>query len=309
VLKEETTTEAGSVFARVLGGFMEERGIPATPESFARLAEKAGLDVEVFRARLDGDMEAVPGELSGVAGELGLYPSEMMAVAVAYTFEKEPEPTGSGPVPEREPERVARPEDVIEDAKDRIADNVPMPSPARCTHGSKSRGDQCPREATVWVSGGGERRYPLCDEHKLVQELGQDCFYWELAQTVVEDWQKMADAWKHEDLEQMVINVAEDVKEEYVKAQARYELAREVADAPRKGAESPDITRDQREELGRRIARADALQSAYCAIEDAPEDQWRESARLRALGVLAEERDHATEEAHQYKRELGFKED
>src|SRR5215210_7566211 len=115
-----------------------------------------------------------------------------------------------------------------------------MPSPPRCTAGSKSPLDQCPREATVWVSGGGDRRYPLCDEHKLVQELGEECFHWELAQTVVKDWLKMATAWKHQDLEQKAMNVHEDVKEEYVKAQARYELSREVADAPRKGLERPD---------------------------------------------------------------------
>lgn len=303
-MNEETTgtTTEGSVFARVLGGFMEERGIPATPESFAKLAEKAGLDIEVFRARLDGDKSAAPGELSGVADELGLSLSEMMALAVAYSYEKEHEP-------ETDPDRVERPEDVLEDGQERIREGVTMPSPAQCTYGSASPGDRCPREGTVWVSGGTDRRYPLCDEHKLVQELGEECGYWDTAVFTVEDWLRMARAWRHQDLEQMAINVREDVKEEYVKAQARYGLAREVADAPRKGSESPHMSREQHEGLRRRIALADALQAAYAAIEDAPESQWAESARVRALGTLAEERDRATEEAHEYKRELGFKED
>jgi len=51
------------------------------------LAEWSGYVVEVFRARLRGDLGAHPGDLSRLADELGLNGSERMALALAFTFE------------------------------------------------------------------------------------------------------------------------------------------------------------------------------------------------------------------------------
>jgi hypothetical protein len=304
----EETNIRGSAFGRVLAGFMEAKGLPVDEEHVRGLAEKGGLDPEALLSRVTGESMEHAGSMSGVVRELGLTQPEMATLAVAYALEQEYDPDAE-PVPEQEPERVARPEDVLEDGKERIEEGIAIPSPARCTYGSAERGEQCPREGTVWVCGGGDRRYPLCDEHKLVQELGGDCFYWETAVFTVEDWLKMADAWKHQDLEQMATNVLEDAKEEYAKAQARHDLALEVADAPRKGSEDANLTYEQREELYRRIRLSDALNSAYAVLEDAPESQIHEDAKRGTLGVLAGEMSRAARDVHKYRRELGIEKD
>jgi hypothetical protein len=90
-VNEEKVKERGSVFALVLGRFMEARDIPVLPESFDELARKSGLDGPTFRARLAGDMEADPGNLTPLADVLGLSEPEKLSLALAYVFEREPE--------------------------------------------------------------------------------------------------------------------------------------------------------------------------------------------------------------------------
>jgi hypothetical protein len=45
---------------------------------------------------------------------------------------------------------------------------------------------------------------------------------------------------------------------------------------------------------------------AYTVLEDALEGEIRPDAKRRALGVLIEESERATEEAHRYQEELGI---
>lgn len=71
--KNENTNLEGSVFARVLGRLMSAHLPDGVDEEKAlELAEWGGLDREVFRARLHGDSEANPGDLSQLARELRL---------------------------------------------------------------------------------------------------------------------------------------------------------------------------------------------------------------------------------------------
>jgi hypothetical protein len=99
-MNEETksTVLEGSAFARVLVRLMEAHlPRPVDEEKVLNLADWAGYDVEVFRARLAGDTEADFGDLSQLAYELGLSGDERQMLAMAYTYEREdldgPEPT------------------------------------------------------------------------------------------------------------------------------------------------------------------------------------------------------------------------
>lgn len=94
----ETTTLDGSVFARVLARLMEARGIPAGEEHALGLAERSGLERDVFRARLYAEPDANPGDLYGLARELRLSSGEMRTLAYAYAYEREREELGIGPV-------------------------------------------------------------------------------------------------------------------------------------------------------------------------------------------------------------------
>jgi hypothetical protein len=82
------TQSPTTVFGEVLGELMRSRGIPEEPESFAELAEKSGLDLPTFRARIGGDVDADLVDLWGLAQELGLSRQEMRLLARAYTYEK-----------------------------------------------------------------------------------------------------------------------------------------------------------------------------------------------------------------------------
>ena len=57
------------------------------------------------------------------------------------------------------------------------------------------------------------------------------------------------------------------------------------------------------------IRRSDALTTAYTILEDALEGEISSDAKRRALGVLIEESERATEEAHRYQEELGIRPD
>jgi hypothetical protein len=195
------------------------------------------LDYEAFRLRLVGDRGANLGNLTPLAQELELSEPEKLSLAVVYVFEREPSEEGGATG--AEPERIARPEEVIEDVRDQIAQDVPMPSAMKCGVGSRSDLGQYPRDATTWDQPEGKWRVAMCEEHKRFYDLSHETSRWETALYVIEDWQKMAKAWSHYDLEQMVAHILEDMREEYVKAQARYELAREVANAPLKGNDQP----------------------------------------------------------------------
>lgn len=95
-MNEEKMRTEGSVFALVLGRFMEARGMSADLDSMVSVVERSGLDPKVFRARLAGDLQVKHPPLSGLADELGLSEPEKGALAVAYVFEKEyGEPTGA----------------------------------------------------------------------------------------------------------------------------------------------------------------------------------------------------------------------
>ena len=92
--QEKNTTEApaldGSAFARVLARIMKARGIPANEETALELAERSGLDRDVFRGRLAAELDVDLGDLSRLAEELGeLTESERLELAYAYTFERE----------------------------------------------------------------------------------------------------------------------------------------------------------------------------------------------------------------------------
>ncbi len=76
-------------FARVLGAFMESRGIPAEREEMAALAERSGVDVERFLARVRGeDDDKFMDKLDRMADELRLSEEERCIFAVAFAFER-----------------------------------------------------------------------------------------------------------------------------------------------------------------------------------------------------------------------------
>ena len=77
----------GSVFAFVLARLMDTHLRRRVDEAKAlELAEWSGYDVEVFRARLQGDREANLEDLSQLAYELELSEEERRELAFAYTY-------------------------------------------------------------------------------------------------------------------------------------------------------------------------------------------------------------------------------
>ena len=201
-------------------------------------------------------------------------------------------------------ERVPRPEEVLDDQAELTPE---LRSAAlRCRAGSSTQAP-CPRQATTFLDADSGYPYPLCDEHARVQELVGKSRYWDTAVVVSEDWLRLARAWEHHGLEQMAAWAHEKAKAEFLKAEVRVDLATDIADAPRKGDERPNLTREQDEELRRLMMRSDALTNAYTTIEGMPEGRIREDVRRRMLGVLVGEHELAEEEASRYKEELGFK--
>jgi hypothetical protein len=81
-------SEQKTAFGRVLGSLMESRGVPATREKMAELAEKSGLDAEGFLAHVTEGVQDYVQDLSGLDEELGLSQTEMLLLANAYVWEK-----------------------------------------------------------------------------------------------------------------------------------------------------------------------------------------------------------------------------
>ena len=203
-----------------------------------------------------------------------------------------------------EEERVPRVGEVIGEhlAGELPADRLPKPMP--CAAGAATD-DPCPRPATVWIDR--ETKWASCDEHARVHDLFDEANEANLAVEIATNWRDIARAWKLEDLERKTERVLQELKEESLRAGARADLAREMADAPRKGDENPTLTREQDEQLRHLIRRSDALFNAYTTIEDIPEGRIEADARRPILAVLVEESDRATKEAHRYQEELGLK--
>lgn len=110
-------------------------------------------------------------------------------------------------------------------------------------------------------------------------------------------------------LEDLAITAHDHAKEEALKAEARAGLAREIADAPRESRRERivDLTREQNEKITRLIRRSDAFTNARTALEDHAAGEMDEKVLRRTLGILVEEGEKATEEAHRYSEELGIK--
>jgi hypothetical protein len=83
-----TVTIGETTFGRVLGAFMEARGLEATLEEVVRLGYCSGLD---GRKLLRNVTRGIPGRrhqnLAGLADELGLTEREKMRLAMAFTLE------------------------------------------------------------------------------------------------------------------------------------------------------------------------------------------------------------------------------
>lgn len=146
----------------------------------------------------------------------------------------------------------------------------------------------------------------MCDEHARALELADESRHWDVAVCVTGDWLSLALAWGHEDLERLARNAHEEAKQEFTKADARTDLAIEIANGPRKGGENPTLSREQDEEVRRLIKRADAFTDAYTHIEDLPDDQIGEKRKVNILATLSEESERASQEAGRYKEELGL---
>jgi hypothetical protein len=200
-------------------------------------------------------------------------------------------------------EHVPRPEEVIGEhlAEELPADRLPKPMPCGAGAGTDN---PCPRPATVWIDR--ETKWASCDEHARVHELFDEVNEANLAVEIATNWRDIARAWRLEDLERKTERVLQELKEESLRVGAKADLAREMADAPRKGDEKPNLTQEQEEELRRLIRRSTALYNAYTTIEDIPGGQNEAGARRGMLAVLVEESDRATKEAHRYKEELGL---
>lgn len=302
LMNEETKNTAleGSAFARVLGRLMESRGITANQEHALELAEKSGLDPETFRARLAGE-DANPGDLSRLAGELALSEAEMGVLALAYALEEERELEDLGGVVSP---RVARPEEIVETYEEITPDQ--RARPLRCRGGAKTD-SPCPRDAATWLHP-EDYDYPLCDEHARANELWMESSEWGIAEEVTGDWLRIARAWRLEGLEQLAVIAHESAKEGFLKADARTELATEIADAPRKGRKDKiaELTPEQDERLRRLINRSDGLVNARTALEDFATGKVPEKNLRRTLAVLVEESERVNEEAHRYSEELGI---
>jgi hypothetical protein len=77
-----------TVFGRVLCELVEERGIPATVEHIAPLAEEADVHVRDLVDRMSSPQADYPGNLSGFVDALGLNREEMLRLALAFSFEE-----------------------------------------------------------------------------------------------------------------------------------------------------------------------------------------------------------------------------
>jgi signal recognition particle GTPase len=139
-----------------------------------------------------------------------------------------------------------------------------------------------------------------------VHELGEELNEAGLAEAVAENWLAVARAWKLGYLAELAQGVLDKVTEELMKADARMELAMEIADAPRKEGEKPNLSYEQEQEVRRLIKRSDAFNNAYTDLQDLPEGQIDEKRLRNTLAVLAEESDRAAEEASRRKEELGL---
>ncbi|MCA1717287.1 MAG: hypothetical protein LC781_10795 [Actinobacteria bacterium] len=203
------------------------------------------------------------------------------------------------------PERIPRPEEVLEHQEELPPEQKLRPM--RCRAGSRT-GNPCPREATTWMHP-ENRDYPMCGEHARAYELALESMGRSVTEDVTGDWLRIARAWGFEDLERLAFNARESAKEEFLKAEARAELAREVADAPCKSRKDriANLTPEQDAESRRLISRADALVNARTALEDHATGKMDEEALRRTLGVLVEEGERATEEAHRYHEEIGIR--
>ncbi len=201
-------------------------------------------------------------------------------------------------------ERVARPEEILGTNHYR---NEQSPQPLRCRVGRSAPDGGCQRDATTWMYP-EDRDFPLCDEHARLHELADEANDWSLIQEITHDWLRMSRAWSLPELEQFAMNAHESAKEGYLKAHSKVELAREIADAPRRNdARVPaQLKREEEEELRRRMRRCDELNNSFTTIEDVPEGQITEDARRRTLAFLVEERERAHEEFGQYRAELGL---
>jgi len=203
------------------------------------------------------------------------------------------------------PERVPRPDEVI--GYDPEQPDEQKIRPLRCRAGSKAD-NPCPRDATTWMFP-EDRDYPLCDEHARANELSLESSEWGVMEEITDGWLRVARAWGFEELEQLALNAHESAKEGFLKAEARAELAAEIADAPRKGCAEriANLTPEQDEELRQRITRSDGLNNAYTDLEDHAAGKVRENRLRRTLGVLVEEKERAAEEVGRYKEELGLR--
>ncbi|MCA1716003.1 MAG: hypothetical protein LC781_03790 [Actinobacteria bacterium] len=202
-------------------------------------------------------------------------------------------------------ERIPRPEEVVATYEE-LPENQKM-QPLRCRAGSSTQDGGCPRDATTWMHP-EDRDYPMCGEHARANELWLECNEWSVAEEITGDWLRVARAWKSYELERLALHAHEGAKEGFLKANAKAELASEIADAPRKGRKDKiaELTPEQDERLRRLINRSDALNNARYDLEDHATGEVSEK-RLRAsLAVLVEESERANEEAHRYSEELGI---
>ncbi len=202
--------------------------------------------------------------------------------------------------------RVPRPEEVLEQQEE-LAPEQRL-RPLRCQVGSRGD-DQCPRDATTRSYPGSDVVPAMCEEHARAQDLSMEAHEWGVAEEITGDWLRISRAWHFEDLEQLAVGAHESAIEGVLKAEARAELAGEIADAPRKGRKERirELTPEQDERLRRLMRRSDELNNAYTALQGRATGAIPDKNLRRTLAVLAEERDHANEETRQLQEELGLR--
>ncbi len=237
--------------------------------------------------------------------ELSLSDSEKRELAIAYTFERETadEVRSKAAVLETDPERIPTPGEII--GYDTDYPDEQKLRPLRCQAGSATA-NPCPREATVWTDPdrGG---FPACQEHARMWDLFEEVNDWGVTEEITGDWLRVARAWQIGVLEDLAEIAHDKAKENLLKSEAEANLAEDIADAPRKADERPDLTPEQDEKIRRLMRRTDAFTHAYTVLEDLPEEEVPEEARQRTLAVLVVERDRAEEETQQFMKELGLR--
>lgn len=203
--------------------------------------------------------------------------------------------------------RIKHPEEII-------AGHAELPEESRlrlprCPVGQKTD-SPCWRDAVVRHEG---LAMMLCEEHARAYELSEEVNRWNLAESVTGDWLRVSEDWEHEDLERLARNAHEDAKGEAVRAEARAELAWQIAKAPPAAGslpgslEKPHLNAEQDQKLVELIQRADSFNDAYAMIEDVPEEGVRDERWRRIiLGVLAEAKEAANQEHERYREELGL---